>query len=107
MREDKGIYAINRAIEALEQEHDAHIKVYGADNDKRLTGLHETCSITEFKAGVSDRGCSIRIPWQVAKEEKGYLEDRRPASNCDPYRVCWRIIKTICQSKGDKDDNRS
>jgi len=107
MREDKGIYAINRAIESLEAEHNAHIEVYGADNDKRLTGLHETCPIADFKAGVSDRGCSIRIPWQVAKEEKGYLEDRRPASNCDPYRVCWRIIKTICQSKETENDSRS
>ena len=65
-------------------------------NEKRLTGQHETCPITEFRWGVSDRGASIRVPWQVAKDGKGYLEDRRPAANIDPYLVCWRLIKTIC-----------
>jgi glutamine synthetase len=47
---------------------------------------------------VSDRGASIRIPWQVEKEEGGYLEDRRPSSNCNPYLVCWRIMKTVCKT---------
>ena len=27
----------------------------------------------------------------------GYLEDRRPGANCDPYLVCARILKTICE----------
>ena len=56
----------------------------------------ETCDIDTFKWGVSDRGASIRIPWQVAKENKGYLEDRRPSSNCDPYKVSQKLIETIC-----------
>ena len=73
-----------------------HIDVYGADNDKRLTGAHETQSINEFSYGVSDRGASIRIPiMTVEKGWKGWLEDRRPASNGDPYKIAGRIIKTV------------
>ena len=69
----------------------------GFGNFERLTGLHETCPITKFEWGVSDRGASIRIPWQVSKDGKGYLEDRRPSANCDPYRVCHKIMETICE----------
>ena len=64
---------------------------------KEMRGLHETCSIEEFRYGVSDRGASIRIPWQVERDGKGYLEDRRPASNCDPYVVSQKLVKTICK----------
>lgn len=78
----------------------AHIDVYGADNDKRLTGAHETQSIDKFSYGVSDRGASIRIPiGAVEKGYKGWLEDRRPASNADPYKVAARIIKTVKSAK--------
>ena len=77
-----------------------HIDVYGADNDKRLTGAHETQSINEFSFGVSDRGASIRIPiMTVEKGWKGWLEDRRPASNGDPYKIAGRIIKTVKSAK--------
>jgi glutamine synthetase len=73
-----------------------HIAVYGAFNDQRLTGLHETASINDFSYGVSDRGASIRIPIiTVEKGWKGWLEDRRPASNGDPYKISARIIKTV------------
>lgn len=73
-----------------------HIEVYGADNHLRLTGKHETASINDFSYGVSDRGASIRIPVQVPKWGwKGYLEDRRPNSAADPYKVAARIIKTV------------
>ena len=73
-----------------------HIAVYGAFNDQRLTGLHETASINDFSFGVSDRGASIRIPIiTVQKGWKGWLEDRRPASNGDPYKIAARIIKTV------------
>ena len=69
---------------------------YGADNDKRLTGEHETQSINEFSYGVSDRGASIRIPIMTVENGwKGWLEDRRPASNGDPYKIAGRIIKTV------------
>jgi len=73
-----------------------HIAVYGADNDQRLTGKHETQSIDEFSYGVSDRGASIRIPIATVENGwKGWLEDRRPASNGDPYKIAARIIKTV------------
>lgn len=72
-----------------------HISVYGADNDKRLTGKHETQSIDTFSYGVSDRGASIRIPIGTVQDGwKGRLEDRRTASNADPYKVAAAIIKT-------------
>ena len=74
----------------------AHIDVYGADNDQRLTGLHETQSIDKFSYGVSDRGASIRIPIaSVENGYKGWLEDRRPNSAADPYKVAAAIIKTV------------
>jgi glutamine synthetase len=73
-----------------------HIAVYGADNDKRLTGLHETQSIDKFSYGVSDRGASIRIPIATVEAGwKGWLEDRRPASNANPYGVAAAIINTV------------
>ena len=73
-----------------------HIAVYGADNHLRLTGKHETASIDEFTYGVSDRGASIRIPISsVQRGWKGYLEDRRPNSAADPYKVAARIVKTV------------
>lgn len=73
-----------------------HIEVYGADNHLRLTGKHETASIHDFSYGVSDRGASIRIPVTVPVSGwKGYLEDRRPNSAADPYKVAARIIKTV------------
>ena len=73
-----------------------HIDVYGADNHLRLTGKHETASIHDFSYGVSDRGASIRIPIaSVQRGWKGYLEDRRPNSAADPYKVAARIIKTV------------
>jgi len=74
----------------------AHIKNYGVGVEERLTGDHETCAHNEFRYGISDRGASVRIPWQVAQDRKGYLEDRRPNANCDPYVVARLIIQTIC-----------
>ncbi len=77
-----------------------HIAVYGADNEKRLTGRHETARIDQFSYGISDRGASIRIPiGAVEKGFKGWLEDRRPASNADPYKVASRIVKTVKSAK--------
>jgi glutamine synthetase len=72
-----------------------HMDVYGAYNDQRLTGLHETASIHDFSYGVSDRGCSLRIPVGTVEDGwKGRIEDRRPASNGDPYKIAAVIIKT-------------
>ena len=84
------------ACEALGKNINEHIENYGVGNDKRLTGLHETQRIDQFSYGVSDRGASIRIPWQVEVDQKGYLEDRRPASNMDPYLVTKLLVQTTC-----------
>ena len=64
--------------------------------EDRLTGRHETASYKEFSYGVSDRGASVRIPWQVARDKKGYIEDRRPNANVDPYVATRLIIDTVC-----------
>ncbi len=95
MRETGGKELFEAICEAFRPVHHDHIKVYGSDNDQRLTGLHETQSIDKFSYGISDRGASIRIPVSTAQTWKGYLEDRRPASNADPYLVTARIIKTV------------
>ena len=86
------------AAEALSKTHSLHIENYGFGIEERLTGSHETCSYKEFRYGVSDRGASIRIPWQVARDGKGYIEDRRPNANMDPYVVTRLILDTVCGS---------
>uniref|UniRef100_A0A6G1SFL1 glutamine synthetase n=1 Tax=Aceria tosichella TaxID=561515 RepID=A0A6G1SFL1_9ACAR len=100
MDKKNGLAAINKAIEALSKRHAQHIAAYdpsgGADNARRLTGIHETADINVFTSGVAKRNVSIRIPAQVNKDGYGYLEDRRPASNCDPYAVCERLVRTVC-----------
>lgn len=92
-----GMDYIIRACEAIGKRIPQHLEVYGVDNHLRLTGKHETCSISEFRYGVSDRGASIRIPLHVAQAKAGYFEDRRPASNADPYRVAKVILETISE----------
>lgn len=98
MRGVGGMKIIESACQALGRNHERHIAAYGAGNDERLTGKHETCSIREFRFGVSDRGASIRIPIFTAKNGCGYLEDRRPAANADPYQVCAALLETVCGS---------
>ena len=98
MREEGGMEHIMAAIDSLSQAEsiDKAKATYGESLEKRLTGLHETCNISEFRYGVSDRGASIRIPWHVDKEGRGYFEDRRPNSNADPYKVAETIITSVC-----------
>jgi len=97
MRES--IDACMAAANSLEPRHDLHIANYGADIDERLTGDHETCSYRDFKVGVSDRGASIRVPWQVARDGKGYIEDRRPNADIDPYVVTRLITEGVCAAE--------
>ena len=85
-----------KAAELLGENAAKHIKNYGSGIERRLTGEHETCAHTDFKWGVSDRTASIRIPWQVEKNQGGYIEDRRPNSNCDPYVVTALIVEAVC-----------
>jgi glutamine synthetase len=85
MRDADGYSAVVAGAEAL-----------GNGIEDRLTGQHETAPYNEFSYGVSDRGASVRIPWQVEVDGKGYLEDRRPNANCDPYVVTRLMVDTIC-----------
>ena len=90
---DKAVF--DKICIAFGENIDRHMSVYGAHNEQRLTGKHETQSIDEFSYGVSDRGASIRIPIGTVEDGwKGRLEDRRPSSNGDPYKIAAVIIKT-------------
>ena len=89
---------LSAICEKLGKSHKEAIKVYGSDNAKRLTGKHETQSIKKFSYGVSDRGASIRIPVVTVNNDWcGYLEDRRPAANADPYKVMRHIVETLIE----------
>merc|ERR1712232_673383 len=96
MRLPGGYKEIIKAIEKLGAKHLEHIQVYGEGNERRLTGAHETAPITKFSYGVANRGCSVRIPREAEANQCGYFEDRRPASNMDPYVVTSKIFDTTC-----------
>jgi glutamine synthetase len=96
MRAQGGWDAIIEGIEAIGARIDEHLAAYGVGYEMRLTGHHETCRFDEFKYGVSDRTASVRIPAQVATDRCGYLEDRRPNANADPYAVTRVILESVC-----------
>lgn len=101
---EKGMKYIEDMMEKMAKKHALHISLYGAGNEKRLTGHHETSSATEFNWGCGNRAASFRIPTSVMSDNgKGYIEDRRPASNIDPYIVSSIIYDTGClpESKAD------
>merc|ERR1711966_192621 len=89
-----GYDAVVEQCEKMGKKHQEHVDLYGEGNDRRLTGAHETAPITEFSYGVANRGCSIRIPRTTEEFSCGYFEDRRPASNMDPYVVTGKIVDT-------------
>ena len=96
LREVGGKEYLEKLMEAFNKFRDEHIAVYGPDNHLRLTGLHETQSIDKFNYGLADRGASVRVPHGFINDDyKGYLEDRRPNSQGDPYQIASRIIRTI------------
>jgi len=95
MREEGGYQAIIDAVEKLSSKHAEHMTVYGDYNDERMTGSHETSGFDKFSYGVAHRGCSVRIPRGVEMAQKGYFEDRRPASNMDPYLVTSKILESV------------
>ena len=96
MREANGLQAIHLACNKIGKKINEHLAVYGDGFEDRLTGAHETCSYKEFRYGESDRTASIRIPRHVADTGCGYLEDRRPNANADPYKIAARILRTVC-----------
>lgn len=110
MREEGGIKLIYQAIEKLSKRHAYHIGMYdpnqGRDNERRLTGRHETSTIHEFSHGVAHRGCSIRVPRQCAEDGYGYMEDRRPSSNCDPYSVTEALVRTVILDEVDEEETK-
>jgi glutamine synthetase len=89
-----GIWHIERAIDRLAENHRTHMLDYGEGNEARMTGACETASYNIFTHGRADRGASVRIPNDTLDQRRGYFEDRRPASNCDPYLVTALILKT-------------
>lgn len=96
MREKGGEGYFKKLMSAFEKYANEHIAAYGPDNHLRLTGLHETQSIDKFNYGVANRGASLRIPHSyVNNNYKGYIEDRRPNSQADPYKIIARLVKTI------------
>lgn len=95
MREDGGMKHIEAAMEKLSKRQKEHMAVYGEDNQLRMTGAHETSSFDKFTWGVANRGSSVRIPRDVAAKGKGYFEDRRPASNGDPYQITGIVVETL------------
>lgn len=95
-RLENGIELIHKYIENLEKKHKEHIAVYGENNHRRLTGLHETSSIDKFSWGIGTRNTSIRIPNQTFNDKCGYFEDRRPAANMDPYLATSTLFNTCC-----------
>lgn len=94
MREEGGYEVIKKAIEKLGLRHREHIASYGEGNERRLTGKHETADMNTFSWGVANRGASVRVGRDTEKDGKGYFEDRRPASNMDPYVVTGMIAYT-------------
>ena len=99
MREDdNGLELIHLAVNRLSEKHDEHMAVYGKDNHKRMTGQHETADYKIFNSGIADRGASVRIGRETAANGKGYFEDRRPSSNCDPYLVTG-MIESTCRGE--------
>ena len=96
LREVGGKEYFEKLMAAFDKYKNEHIAVYGPDNHLRLTGLHETQSIDKFNYGVANRGASIRVPHSFVNNAYiGYLEDRRPNSQGDPYKIASRILQTI------------
>jgi len=95
MRNEGGYKFFESIFNSFSSRHENHIKAYGSNNNLRLTGEYETQSIDKFSWGISDRGASIRVPQETAKEWKGYVEDRRPGSNADPYKIIKEIVTSL------------
>lgn len=92
-----GLEYIEESIEKLSKKHKEHMMVYGENNDRRMTGEHETASFDKFTHGKANRGASVRIGNETYANKKGYFEDRRPASNINPYIVTSILLETTME----------
>ena len=99
MNPNTGAKAIDKAVKNLSKTHKQCIELYGEDIGQRMTGELETSDVNKFTFGDSDRACSIRKPIGVRKNGYGYLEDRRPCANINPYVVCAAIIQSVEEGK--------
>lgn len=97
-RRKGGLQAIHDYMDLLSQKHAEHLAVYGAGNESRLTGKHETSSMDRFTWSVGGRHTSVRIPTEVTEGGSGYFEDRRPAGNANPYLIAERMLRTLTRS---------
>ena len=109
MGDKRGIDFIQDAIMNLEETHSEHMEIYGEGNEERMTGSCETSDYNNFSWGMGTRNTSVRVPRQVNEDECGYLEDRRPAANIDPYLVTSKIfgttvLSTVSQTQSDETD---
>jgi len=102
MRDEHGIIHINSAVDKLEKDHPKILGMYG-DNSNRLTGEHETSSADRFTTGIGTRNTSIRIPSNVVADQRGYFEDRRPASDIDPYLALGSLLQVIVSANIEDD----
>lgn len=97
-RNEEGAKHFDEILDKLSKKHSEHLELYG-DNSKRLTGLYETSSRENFNHGLGDRGASVRIPTTTVDDKKGYIEDRRPASDIDPFVACSILVDTTLLSE--------
>ena len=97
-----GLDYITDAIENLKLKHDEHMSVYGEGNEDRMSGEHETAKYDEFSWGVGNRGCSVRVGNDTYNNKCGYFEDRRPASNMNPYLVTAKLLETTMMKSDEK-----
>jgi glutamine synthetase len=96
MRDEHGYSHIEKAIKKLEKNHDQHIRNFGDGNEERMTGMNETASYDKFSWSVGGRDVSVRVRNDTFRDKRGYFEDRRPSSNCDPYIVTAMIFASCC-----------
>jgi glutamine synthetase len=86
MRKEGGKEYFSEIVDSLEKRHEEAMSLYGEGNKDRLTGDCETQHYSKFSWGVADRTASIRVPmFTIRNDWRGYIEDRRPAGNMDPY----------------------
>lgn len=70
-------------------------KVFGSGVTQRLEGNLETSRWYQFDWGFGTRCTSIRIPISVVRNGYGYLEDRRPGANVDPYTIADWLMEQV------------